>query len=307
MSEGLCGYISQNRQAIEHALSDFLPVSTQPRAACLNDALRYSLFPGGKRWRPILTLLGAELVGATPQAALPAACAMEYLHTSSIILDDLPAMDDADMRRGRESVHVVYGESIALLAALALLNESYALLVRTATGSGFPEAGTKLVREAANCIGSNGMIGGQVVDLVLQGAGHRADALISKNLKTTSLMRLTMVAGAMACGACDDDIDALADFGEALGLAYQICDDLLDELGRSEDLGKPVRQDHRHCRSNFVSELGIEGAHLKAVSLIDGGRNRLLDRFGQAEKVAMLGEAAGLILDSAVRLAVAAA
>ncbi|MBK6797603.1 MAG: polyprenyl synthetase family protein [Acidobacteria bacterium] len=307
MSERLYAYISNHREKIEEALSDFLPVSTQPKAASLNDALRYALFPGGKRWRPVLTMLGAEVAGACSRDALPVACAMEYLHTSSIIFDDLPSMDDADVRRGRESLHVVYGESIALLTGLTLLNESYALLVRAARNNGFFEAATMLVEEAARCIGSNGMIGGQVVDLLLQGSGQGVDALHSKNLKTTSLMRLTMIAGAAACGADDGDVRALADYGDSLGLAYQICDDLLDELGHSDDLGKPAGQDLRHCRTNFVSELGIEEAHLKAVKLIEEGNHNLVARFGDCLAAGLIADASALILNNAGRHTAAAA
>ena len=288
-------------------LDERLPRSAQPHAAQLNEAIRYSLFPGGKRWRPLLTMLGAQLAGAAPAAALPAACAMEYLHTSSLILDDLPSMDDAGVRRGRETLHLVYGESVALLAALALLNESYALLARAAREAGCGEAAGRLIEEAAACIGANGMIGGQAVDLVLQGQGRGPEALVSRNLKTTALMRLTMAAGAIACGADDDDAAVLADFGESLGMAYQICDDLLDELGASDALGKPARQDSRHARSTAVAELGVEGAHRLAASLVEDGVRSLQDRFGERPEVDLLADAAGMILHGATQLTVAAA
>jgi len=271
MTATLRQFIAEYREPVERALRQHLPASHQPHAARLNEALEYALFPGGKRWRPLLTLLGASLVGARPAAALPAACALEYLHTSSIILDDLPAMDDAPTRRGRPALHRVYGESVALLAALALLNKSYALLARGARANGFDEAALYLVEEATACIGSDGMIGGQVVDLVLLGKGQQQETLASRNLKTTALMRLTMNAGALACGANQAEADALGFFGDALGMAYQICDDLLDEIGESELLGKPAGQDARHSRASHVSELGLTGAHEFAVSLIEDG------------------------------------
>ncbi len=172
MTERLGKYIDQYRDPIEQALEAHLPLSRQEHAARLNEALRYSIFPGGKRWRPMFSLLGAELVGGSPEQALPAACAMEYLHTSSIIFDDLPAMDDAGLRRGRETLHLVFGESIALLTALALFNQSYALLVRAAIGSPTvgsgkvsgdhrerTEAAVRLVVEAVHCIGADGVAG----------------------------------------------------------------------------------------------------------------------------------------------------
>src|SRR5215813_12984430 len=136
MSENLLEYVARRRRSIEAALDGFLPLSSQSHARRLNEALRYAVFPGGKRWRPLLTLLGAELVEVSTGDAMPAACAMEFLHTSSIIFDDLPAMDDADLRRGVPALHRVYGEGVAVLAALALLNESYGLLARAARDSG---------------------------------------------------------------------------------------------------------------------------------------------------------------------------
>src|SRR5262249_31784521 len=231
MSERLLSFIDCHRQRIDHALTDYLPLSSQPHTEALNKAIYYALFPGGKRWRPLLTLLGAEVAGARAKDTMQAACAMEYLHTSSIIIDDLPAMDDAPTRRGRMALHLVYGESVALLAALSLLNESYALLARNACQHGMSESVGRLVEEAARCVGTNGMIGGQTVDLFLQGVGQDSSALVSRNLKTTALMRLTMSAGAIACGADEEDAAVLADFGESLGVVYQICDDLLDALG----------------------------------------------------------------------------
>ncbi|HKX32016.1 MAG TPA: polyprenyl synthetase family protein [Blastocatellia bacterium] len=307
MSERLRNFIDRYQRLIETALSDYLPISAQPHAQRLNEALRYAVFPGGKRWRPILTLLGSEVVGAGLMEAMPAACAMEFLHTSSIIIDDLPAMDDAETRRGRESLHLIYGEPVAMLAALALLNESYALLMRAARASGRCGAGARLVEEATRCIGSDGMIGGQAVDLALQGAGPWQEALISRNLKTTALMRLTMMSGAIAGGADEGPAQVLANFGESLGMAYQICDDLLDELGASQELGKPAKQDSRHCRSTFVAELGVEGAQRLATGLIDESKRALRERFGDRPAVEMLSDAAELILRGAGRLTMASA
>lgn len=280
---------------LEAGLSEWLPVSGQPQAGQLNEALRYAVFPGGKRWRPFLTLIGAGLAGGCARKALPAACAVEFLHTSSIILDDLPAMDDADLRRGRAALHLAFGESVALLAALALLNESYSLLARSARAGG--EA--MLINEVTRCVGADGMIGGQVVDLALRGEANGAEALASRKLKTTALMRLTMTAGALACGAAEEEAAALANFGERLGTAYQICDDLLDELAETESVGKTVRQDARHQCPTFVAELGVDGAHRLAASLVEGGLAALADKFGRRHEMDVLAEAAGLILRGA--------
>lgn len=307
MSVSLRQFMLQQREPVETALCQMLPRSRQVHAAQLNEALEYALFPGGKRWRPMLTLLGATLTGASASDALLAGCALEYLHTSSLILDDLPAMDDAPMRRGRPALHMVYGESVALLTALALLNHSYTLLAKGARENGYSDAAMRLVEEATHCIGADGMIGGQVVDLVLRGAGHSLAALESRNLKTTALMRLTMSAGAMACGANEADARALAFFGEALGMAYQICDDLLDEVGESDSLGKPCKQDARHARASHVAEWGIAGAHQYATQLVDDGVAVLRRQFGKRPEVDWLAEAAGIIVNVGGQLGLTAA
>src|SRR5262245_45968081 len=307
MPEKLNAYVNQRRCMIEAALEECLPLSSQPHARRLNEALRYAVIPGGKRWRPVLTLLGAELVGASARNAMAAACAMEFLHTSSIIFDDLPAMDDADTRRGIPALHMVFGEGVALLAALALLNESYGLLARAALENGRCETSAQLVIEAAKCVGANGMIGGQAVDLALRGAGQGPDALYSRNLKTMALMRLTMRAGALACGAGEGDVKILGDFGESLGMAYQICDDLMDDLGADGELGKPAKQDARHRRSTCVSELGVEGARRLATGLIAEGTTSLRRTFGARPEVELISEAAMKILQGALRLSFASA
>lgn len=304
MRDLLIEFMAQHRPLLEAALSEAIPAAGDPHTARLDAALRDAVFPGGKRWRPLLTLLGTRLVGGSLAAGLPAACAVEFLHTSSIILDDLPSMDDAALRRGQPALHVVYGENVALLAALALLNESYALLLRAAQAGGAAGAAERLIRDATQAIGMRGMIGGQASDLA---AGHGAEALQSRNWKTNTLLRLTMTCGAQACGAGGRETLALARFGECLGTAYQICDDLLDELAASEVTGKPARQDVRHARPSYVRTLGIAEAHRFAVNLIDEGKHGLHDLFGDREEVRLLGAAADLIASGGGRLEMIAA
>lgn len=281
---------------IEAALEQSLPLSAQHGAERLNEALRAAVFPGGKRWRPILTLLGTMAAGGDTQSAMPIACAIEFLHTSSLILDDLPAMDDARLRRGRAALHLIYGEGLALLAAVALLNQAYALLA----GGGGAGAGTgRLIAEAARCIGPDGMVGGQAADLDTHfdtGASRgNSHALASRQLKTTALARLTIIAGAVAAGADEKDVAALARYGECLGAAYQICDDLLDELGESATIGKNVGQDARHLRSTFTAQLGAEGAERLALNVLAEGKQALRERFGECQTVSLLSEAADLV------------
>lgn len=307
MTEKLFSFIECYRHRIEESLRENIPLSSEARASMLNDAICYALFPGGKRWRPLLTLLGAQLAGREALDALEAACAMEYLHTSSIILDDLPAMDDASIRRGRTAVHLIYGESIAMLAALSLLNEAYALLARNARRTGACSMTGRLIELAARSIGPDGMIGGQTIDLSVGNARVDDGALKSRNLKTTSLMRLTLSAGALACGASDEEAEALASFGNYLGDAYQICDDLIDEHGAAELMGKPTGQDSRHCRLSFASRLGAQDARRLAAESLEEGYRCLRVQFGDRQEVTLLHDAAGLILQAAGEKAIVAA
>jgi geranylgeranyl pyrophosphate synthase len=270
------------RELIETGLQKWLPLGKLRAADRLNEAIHYAVFSGGKRMRPMLALLGANVTGGSEQQALPAACAMEFLHASSLIFDDLPAMDDADVRRGRATVHLAFGEDIALLTGLALLNHSYSLM------SSSPE----LIREAAQCIGVNGMIGGQAADLELLSTeslgSQEPSACRSRNRKTTALMRLTMVAGAMACEASSEAVRALAHCGECLGEAYQIYDDLLDQYGCAEITGKTAHQDARHRRASYPSEYGDAMSRNEAAALIQKSKTTIQEQFGDTLAVRQL-------------------
>ncbi len=232
--------------------------------------------------------------------------AIRQLGGSSLILDDLPGMDDADLRRNRVALHLVYGEGIAVLAAIALLNQAYALLVKAARGCGETCAVESLLCAAAEAIGADGMIGGQVVDLELNHEGAESDALVSRNLKTLALMRLMMTAGALACNASEADRVALARFGEHFGQAYQICDDLLDEYGESGLTGKTTRQDARHLRLTALTAYGTEAAYTQAVALMRAGSAQLTQRFGARAEVRLLTEAADAVIEKIMRRADAA-
>jgi geranylgeranyl diphosphate synthase type II len=268
MSDSVVDY----RGLIEARLEDLLPCSNVRAASRLNSAMHYAVFPGGKRMRPMLALMGARIVNGNIDRALPAACAVELLHAASLIFDDLPSMDDADVRRGRPALHLAYGEDIALLTALALLNQAYAIFGRKPA----------LIREATECIGVDGMIGGQAVDLDIRTAGGTPEKFDSRNRKTTALMRLTLTAGAIACGAGDREVEALAHCGECLGEAYQIYDDLVDQFGRCEETGKTANQDSRHQRPSHVLEFGSDG------SRITESKETLFECFGDTEAVIVL-------------------
>lgn len=298
MNERLTDFITQHRAEIERALRTHLPTSSHAGAERLNDALAYALFPGGKRLRPLLALSAARLAGATHRQGILVGCAVEFLHSSSLILDDLPAMDDADLRRNRRALHLVYGEGLAVLAAVALLNQAYALLTRAAAAGACAVAGTTeaLLGEAARAVGADGMIGGQVIDLELPPDTVSERTLASRDLKTVALMRLMMVAGALARGADEETVATLATFGECFGRVYQICDDLSDELDASALSGKNARQDARHLRPSAVSVLGMDASQRLAVGLVREGASLLAGKFGERNDARVLVEAAQLML-----------
>jgi geranylgeranyl diphosphate synthase type II len=268
-------------QTIESALEIHLPQCRRPAAKPLDDAVRYAIFPGGKRIRPMLSLLGARVFARDVRDALPAACAVEFIHTSSLVFDDLPCMDDAQIRRGKCVVHRVFGEEIALLAALALLNQSYAILGETRA----------LIVEGAACIGVDGMIGGQALDLSSSGPDgapplERDKRLSERNRKTSAMMRLAFTAGALACGVHAKDVEVLGKAGQCLGEAFQIGDDLLDARRSSHHTGKNAGQDQRHNRPNHggLDECAVL-ARLQA--MVADTRTGLTAAYG-AERIAEL-------------------
>ncbi len=228
-------------------------------AARLAEAMRYSLEAGGKRVRPVLCLLAAEAVGGRAEDALPGAMALEYVHTYSLIHDDLPAMDDDDLRRGRPTNHKVYGEGHAILAGDGLLTEAFRVL---AAGPGDPATlleATVLLAEAA---GWRGMVGGQALDLEGETLAHYdLDHLrLIHRLKTGALLRASLEMGAVLGGASPADRAALKGYGEAIGLAFQIQDDILDATATDADLGKRAGKDAGRGKITYPSLLGLDGA-----------------------------------------------
>jgi geranylgeranyl diphosphate synthase, type II len=228
---GLWQYVEKHRPQIEKSLRAFLPFAPPQIETKFNEAVEYALFSGGKRLRPVLTLLGAELFGGKPETMMPAAVAGEYIHTSSLIFDDLPCMDNAPQRRGKTSLHEEFGEGLAVLVAIGFLNASYALVF--VNHANLPERAMLAHAELVECIGASGMIGGQSVDLALAqgaGAGERSahDFEAVRNLKTSALMRLSLRVGSILAGASTLDLAALSRYAELLGDAYQLSDDLID-------------------------------------------------------------------------------
>ncbi|MBQ9783949.1 MAG: polyprenyl synthetase family protein [Clostridia bacterium] len=231
----------------------------------LLDAERYSLFAGGKRIRPVLTLEFCRMFGGEDEAALPFACAVEMIHTYSLIHDDLPCMDDDDLRRGKPTNHKVFGESTALLAGDALLTGAFeAAASNTEVGA---EISAKAVAYLASCAGRYGMVGGQIMDLEGEKKTLTLDELIKlHSLKTGALISAAAVLGALAAGVAftDQCMKDVVTYAENIGLAFQIVDDILDRTGNAEELGKNVGVDEEHQKNTFLSFFTVEEAQFYA-------------------------------------------
>lgn len=225
----------------------------------LNESMYYSLIGGGKRIRPVLALASAEVTGGNPETILRAAAALELIHTYSLIHDDLPAMDNDDYRRGRLSNHKVFGEAQAILAGDALLTYAFELLADLDLGQ--PERELRVIREVAAAAGKDGMVKGQVLDIDGEGkALTLAEIEEIHKAKTGALLTVSARLGGILAGGTEEQISALTDYAQALGLAFQIKDDILDIVGDSQTLGKPAGSDLRQGKSTYVSLLGLEGA-----------------------------------------------
>lgn len=227
----------------------------------IHESMAYSINAGGKRLRPALVLWTAELLGGHRAHAMPAACALEMIHTYSLIHDDLPCMDDDQLRRGKPTNHMVYGEAMALLAGDALLTHAFEVTTRAIEFGADPRHVVRVVNEIAHAAGSLGMVGGQVVDILSEGKKIDLETLrFIHALKTGALFRASIRSGAILAGATDDELARLTEFAEYLGLTFQITDDILDVVGDEAKLGKPVGSDKSHEKATYPSLLGLEEA-----------------------------------------------
>ena len=263
----LASYMAARGRMVEEALDRSLP-GALALPGPLHQAMRYSLFAGGKRLRPILVMASAEAVGGDPRDVLSTACAVEMIHTYSLIHDDLPSMDDSAMRRGRPTCHVMFGEALAVLAGDALHALAFELLAKNMRTVGDTRA-LQVVEDVAAGIGTQGMVGGQVLDLLGEGrdslarlgrwpASPRDGVYMIHRWKTAALIRACVRAGAILAGAQPDQLRALTAYGEHLGLAFQIIDDVLDEAGESAALGKDARADAARFKLTFPAAFGID-------------------------------------------------
>jgi geranylgeranyl diphosphate synthase type II len=266
-------FLKQSAKAVDTALDRYLPKATV-KPATIHRAMRYSLFAGGKRMRPVLALAAAEACGGKFDAALPAACAVECVHTYSLIHDDLPCMDDDDMRRGRPTSHKVFGEGVAVLAGDALLTQAFEILAQAQPAKRHSIAA--MIRELAEAAGSLKLIAGQVADLEGEGKkATRAQLRFIHERKTAAMIETSLRLGAMSANATPAQLDALTAFGRNLGLAFQVIDDILDVTQTSEKLGKSAGKDVSAEKTTYPSVIGLEASKREAKKLTDAAHNAL--------------------------------
>ncbi|HLO03989.1 MAG TPA: farnesyl diphosphate synthase [Symbiobacteriaceae bacterium] len=260
------------------------------------EAMRYSLLGGGKRLRPILVIAAAAVFGAPAERVMPAACALEMIHTYSLIHDDLPAMDDDDLRRGRPTNHKVYGEAMAILAGDGLLTLAFEMLARQASLPAIDaRAALRVVAEVASGAGAAGMVGGQVLDIAWETKGAEGETLAQiHRLKTGALFRASLRAGAILAGAAAADLAALDAYAEHFGLAFQIQDDVLDVIGDAAKTGKGVGRDEKHDKSTYVRRFGLDGARQLAQDEVAAAKAALAT-FG--DRADILGRLADFVVD----------
>jgi geranylgeranyl diphosphate synthase type II len=289
VSFNLADYMNVRTAAVEAALERVLPAESE-RPETLHRAMRYSVFAGGKRLRPVLVVAGAEAVGGRMEDVMPAACAMELIHTYSLVHDDLPAMDNDDFRRGVPTSHKVFGEAMAILAGDALLTLAFGLLGRS--GPPTMDAGRlrAVLADVADAAGHGGMVGGQVADLESERKRVSADMVDYIHLhKTGALIRASLRTGARLCGATPEQIEALGVAGADLGLAFQIVDDILDVVASSAELGKTAGKDQAQQKATYPALHGVEASRARARQLIAEAEAALVAFGPRAEPIRALG------------------
>jgi geranylgeranyl diphosphate synthase, type II len=286
--------LSQKRDLVDQALDDMLP-GEDNEPVILHRAMRYSLFAGGKRIRPILAMAAADAVNGGPPGVLPLAVALECIHTYSLIHDDLPAMDDDDLRRGKLTAHKVFGEAVAILAGDALLTFAFGILTSPAVRRVYsPERLLAVIGELAEAAGSENLIAGQVMDIVSEGKtpdSEMVDYIVRR--KTGALIRASLTSGAQLAGGSGEQIGILEQFGERLGSVFQIKDDLLDLEGDPAKLGKAVKKDQQRGKLTYPMLLGKEKAKEMMQDLIDSALTTIQPLGRKAECLALIAKYVG--------------
>ena len=263
-------YLNEKRALVDEALKGFLPES-EGHSVDVVKAMQYSLFAGGKRLRPILCIAGAEAVGGGAQSVLPVACALEMIHTYSLIHDDLPVMDNDDLRRGKPTNHRVFGEAVALLAGDGLLTKAFHVMTHPDPENRVkPGALVRVIGLIATAAGYEGMVGGQVVDI--QSEGKAVDPSVVEFIhthKTGALIAASVCSGGILGGAEEDQMKALTSYGEDIGLAFQVADDILNVEGSSQEMGKRVGSDAEQGKVTYPEVFGLEKSNEIQSALVD--------------------------------------
>ena len=269
----LSAYLSDRQALVEAALDRSIPVVYPEK---IYEAMRYSLMAGGKRLRPILCLATCELVGGTIEMAMPTACALEMIHTMSLIHDDLPAMDNDDYRRGKLTNHKVYGEDIAILAGDGLLAYSFEYVAEMTKGVPADRL-LKVVAMLGRAVGAAGLVGGQVVDLDCEGNPNVSLETLNfiHNHKTAALLEASVVSGAVLAGGSESQLQQLSRYAQNIGLAFQIVDDILDITATQEELGKTAGKDLQAQKATYPSIWGLEESRQQAQALIVAAKAEL--------------------------------
>jgi len=269
---------------VDQALDQLIPSATEYPAS-IHRAIRHSLLAGGKRLRPILCIETARLFDGNEAISLHRACALEMIHTYSLIHDDLPALDNDDLRRGIPTCHRAFGEATAILAGDALLTLAFETLATP--GPPGPEVNLRVIHELSQAIGTRGgMVGGQVVDL--ETGEQNVDAARLEYIhssKTGALIRMAVRCGALYAGAAEDDVSRVTTYGEKIGLAFQIADDLLDVLSSTEALGKTAGKDRNQHKATYPALYGVEESRRKASQLVEEGSEALLPYGSRANRL----------------------
>lgn len=269
----LSTYLSDRRQLVEAALDQTLPVNYPEN---LYESMRYSLLAGGKRLRPILCLATCELLGGNIDMAMPTACALEMIHTMSLIHDDLPAMDNDDYRRGQLANHKVYGEDVAILAGDALLTYAFEH-VAMVTQNVPPERVLQVIARLGRAVGAEGLVGGQIVDLASEGQANFSLETLTfiHTHKTAALLETSVTTGAILAGGTPEQVERLAAYAQKIGLAFQIVDDLLDITSSQEELGKSIGKDLQAQKATYPSFWGIPESRRQAQQLVEEAKLEL--------------------------------
>jgi len=275
-------YLLSKKTPIEEALQASV-VCIEPQTEKICESMLYSLMAGGKRIRPVLCLAAAEMFGGTYEQAMPAAVSLEMIHTMSLIHDDLPSMDNDDLRRGKPTNHVVYGEDVAILAGDALLSDSFKHVAEN-TKNVDPERILEVVIRLGRSVGPKGLAGGQVMDLECE--GKSSDEVTLDDLKwihthkTATLLQVAVASGAILAGATPEEVKACEKFALNIGLAFQVADDILDVTASTEDLGKTAGKDEDTDKTTYPKLLGLDGAKAEAKRLIEEAKSSL-EPFGE--------------------------